>query len=245
MSTPAEQDFWQSADADAAMQDSHQYAWEAMARIEAARLPGATVLDIGCNRGGFLRWLFDEYLIGRGFGIDPAGGAIDDARSLVRERPIEYLEGERPSPEWPAVDLCFSHEVMYLIDRLGQHAQDVHDALRPGGSYVAVEGVHRDSARMTRWHVANGDRLCLPPLRGIDDYIRPFLDHGFAVDVGILAVQFLPVMPDEVDDVVDRLHYWTSEKAVFRFTRGTDTRRAGSGRVSHAPSSQWQLAERR
>jgi SAM-dependent methyltransferase len=209
-----------------------------MARVEAAALPGATVLDFGCNRGGFLRWLYDEYQIKQGFGIDPAAGAVERAQSLAAGRPLEYRAGEHPDPDWPAADIAFSHEVMYLIHDLDRHAEDVEGALRPGGTYVAVEGVHQDSAHMARWHGANMTRLGMPPLRAIKDYIAPFIERGFGVEVGILPVAFLPVLPDELEDVAERLHYWTSEKAVFRYTR-REPGSGSSGRASHVPSSQW------
>jgi SAM-dependent methyltransferase len=213
-------DFWRSEQADAAMQESHLHAWEALAEIEATRLRGAKVLDFGCNSGGLLRLLHDRYGIARGFGLDVAAGAIQSARQANGTRPLEYVVSDEPSSDWPPVDIGFSHEVIYLLGDLERHARDVYGALREGGSYLAVTGVHRESARMSRWHSMNTVDLALPPLRGLEDYVRPFLRTGFIAEVGVLRVRFVPFGDGELEDVADRLNYWTREKIVFRFAKG-------------------------
>ena len=47
-------------------------------------------------------------------------------------------------------------------------------ALRPGGVYFAVMGVHTGSPLMVEWHAANREELRLPPLYDVDDVIATF-----------------------------------------------------------------------
>ena len=85
------QTYWQSAAADEAMQDEHAFIWRAMLETIDIDidLAGRRVLDAGCNRGGFLRLLADRYAIAEGFGYDPASGAVEDARRLAGQRPLQ------------------------------------------------------------------------------------------------------------------------------------------------------------
>jgi SAM-dependent methyltransferase len=213
--------YWRSGEADAQMQRGNLCVWEAMAELEAAALPTATVLDVGCNMGGFLRFLHDRYGVPRGMGFDPASGAIDAAREQNGDRPIEYVTAARPAATWPAVDLAFSQEVLYLVDDLAQHADDMWEALRDGGRYVAVTSVHRDSPLMSDWHDANAGPLGLPPLRDVDAYLAPFMARGFRAEIGRLQVRTVPLDPSHLGQAWELLDFWTrtNDKVLLRFVK--------------------------
>jgi SAM-dependent methyltransferase len=83
--------YWRSAAEDEAMQDEHGFVWEAMVEAVDSELTGRRVLDIGCNRGGFLRMLCDGRHIAEGFGYDPAAAAIADARRLAGRDPCSSM----------------------------------------------------------------------------------------------------------------------------------------------------------
>jgi hypothetical protein len=56
------------------MQDEHGFVWKAM--LDAVDgvdgdMAGSRVLDVGCNRGGFLRLAADRWGIAEGSGYDP------------------------------------------------------------------------------------------------------------------------------------------------------------------------------
>jgi SAM-dependent methyltransferase len=216
--------FWRSIDADTVMQRGNHCAFEAMADIEADALDGATVVDIGCNMGGFLRFLCDHYTVSRAFGLDPATSTIQRAGELSGDRRIEYAAASRPPQEWPQADVAFSQEVMYLIDDLAEHADDMWKLLRPGGRYVAVTSVHAQSQLMAPWHAANAESLELPPLRRVEEYIIPFLERGFTVEVSHLKVRAVPIDEDLLDRTWQLLQFWTrtNEKVVFRFRRNDE-----------------------
>ena len=70
-----------------------------MARAVDGGLAGRRVLDVGCNRGGFLRLLYDSCSIGEGFGYDPAHSIVrasQEGLAAVLFKPfrVEQLMGE-------------------------------------------------------------------------------------------------------------------------------------------------------
>jgi SAM-dependent methyltransferase len=160
--TAMSQTCWQSACADELMQDEHGFIWDAMLETIDIDLAGKRVLDVGCNRGGFLRLLADRCGIVGGSGYDPAAGAIDDARRLAGERPLQFEAADTVPAGWGGFDVAFSHEVLYLLHDLSSHAQVIFHALVPGGVYYAVTGVRADSPVMAEWHRANVEKLAMP-----------------------------------------------------------------------------------
>ena len=216
-----ESSYWRSATEDEAMQDEHLFVWEAMARAVDGALAGRRVLDVGCNRGGFLRMLYDSCSIGEGFGYDPAAGAIADARRLGGGRPLQFLAAESIPVGWGDFDVAFSHEVLYLIPDLDAHAEAVYGALVPGGSYYAVMGVHAGSPLMVEWQHEHGAELRVPPLRDVDEVAASFAAAGFEVAAARLDVGFVPLAARPAR-VLEWLDYYNEKKLLFRFTRPVD-----------------------
>jgi SAM-dependent methyltransferase len=220
MSTP----YWRGAAEDEAMQDEHGFIWRAMLDTIDTDLAGKRVLDAGCNRGGFLRLLVDSEGIGEGYGYDPASGAISDARRLAGDRPLFFEVGTTVPDGWSDFDLAFSHEVLYLLKDLVGHASSLLNALRPGGAYFAVMGVHGGSPLMAQWHAASAAELGLPRLYELDEVAGVFEGAGFSVSVANLKLGFVPVSAhrhehDRREDLLAWLDYYSREKVLFRFIR--------------------------
>jgi SAM-dependent methyltransferase len=216
--------YWRGAAEDEAMQDEHGFIWKAMLDTIDADLAGKRVLDAGCNRGGFLRLLVDAAGIAEGYGYDPASGAITDARRLAGDRPLSFEVATTVPKCWGGFDLAFSHEVLYLLEDLVAHASSLFDALRPGGAYFAVMGVHGGSPLMTSWHAADAAELGLPRLYELDEVARVFEGAGFSVFVANLKLGFVPVSAhrhghDDRGDLLAWLNYYNREKVLFRFIR--------------------------
>jgi SAM-dependent methyltransferase len=219
--------YWRSAAHDSAMQDEHAFVWRAMLDTIDVDLAGRRVLDAGCNRGGFLRLVADEHRIAEGFGYDPAPGAIADARRLAGDRPLRFEASSSVPDNWRDLDVAFSHEVLYLLPDLAEHAGGVHRCLRPGGVYFAAMGVHAGSSMMAEWHAANRDELQLPPLRDIDDVIAAFEGVGFEASVARLAMRFVPTAGRGHHDQgrsLDWLAYYYEHKLLLRFARSGSER---------------------
>ncbi len=216
--------YWRGAAEDEAMQDEHGFIWKAMLDTIDTDLADRRVLDAGCNRGGFLRLLVDAAGIAEGYGYDPASGAITDARRLAGDRPLFFEIADTVPDGWGDFDVAFSHEVLYLLEDLMAHAASLFDALRPGGAYFAVMGVHEGSPMMSAWHAESAGELGLPRLYGLDEVAGAFEGAGFSVSVANLKLGFVPVSAhqhghDHRRDLLAWLDYYSREKVLLRFTR--------------------------
>ena len=216
--------YWRGAAEDEAMQDDHGFIWKAMLDTIDTDLAGKRVLDAGCNRGGFLRMLVDSAGIAEGYGYDPAAGAITDARRLAGDRPLSFEVATTVPDGWGDFDLAFSHEVLYVLEDLVAHASGLFGALRPGGAYFAVMGVHGGSPMMAAWHAASAAELGLPRLYDLDEVAGAFEGAGFSVSVANLKLGFIPISAhrhghDHRRDLLEWLDYYSREKVLLRFTR--------------------------
>lgn len=215
--------YWQDAAADEAMQHEHGFLWRAILDTIDVDPAGRRVLDVGCNQGGFLRLLSDVASIASGHGYDPAAAAIDDAIRLRGDRPLTFAAASTVPEGWGDFEVAFSHEVLYLIADLADHAGAVYDALVPGASYYASLGVHAESALTSAWHATAAEEMALPPLRKVDEVADTFAAAGFSVAVARLKLDFVPVEAHRHDpdaaDLAEWLAYYHEDKYLFRFTR--------------------------
>jgi SAM-dependent methyltransferase len=216
--------YWRGAAEDEAMQDEHGFIWRAMLDTIDTDLAECRVLDAGCNRGGFLRLLVDHSKIAEGYGYDPASGAIADARRLSGTRPLRFETSATVPAGWAEFDVAFSHEVLYLLHDLQLHAAAMFDALKPGGDYFAVMGMHARSPLMAEWHAANAAELGLPRLYDLDEVVEIFEGAGFEASVAQLQVRFVPVSAHRAghnhqQDLIDWLDYYRHDKILLRFAR--------------------------
>jgi SAM-dependent methyltransferase len=216
--------YWRGAAEDEAMQDEHGFIWKAMLDTIDTDLAGRRVLDAGCNRGGFLRLLVDTAGIAEGYGYDPASDAIADARRLAGDRPLTFEVAKTVPDGWGDIDVAFSHEVLYVLKDLVAHAAGLFAALKPGGSYFSVMGVHEESSMMSAWHAESAVELDLPRLYKLDEVVGVFEGAGFSVSVANLKLGFVPVSAhrhghDHGRDLLAWLDYYSREKVLLRFTR--------------------------
>ena len=212
---PAEED---------AMGAAHAPIWRRMVDLSVRHdLRQATVLDYGCNQGGFLRLLHDRHPFKSAVGIDIARESVARAELLKGQRPIDYKVGDQAAALGRSFDFIFSHEVLYLLPDVPAHARDIKAALLPGGAYVAAMGCHIDSAVWPRWRRLIAESSSIPIYdHSLEEVAKAFADEGFAVSVQPLALDaFMPVTMGSAyfPKVVDQLRYYTSDKVLFRFVR--------------------------
>ena len=205
-----------------AMGAAHTPIWRHMIDVSVSDdLRDATVLDYGCNQGGFLRMLYDRHPFRAGVGLDIARESVARAELLKRQRPIEYRAGSIAADLGHSFDFAFSHEVLYLLPDLSVHAADMKEALRPGGTYVAAVGCHTDSAVWPKWRKLIAETSSIPIYdHSLDRVAKAFSDAGFTVSVRPLALD--AIMPVTVGreyfpKIVDQLRYYSQDKVLFRF----------------------------
>src|SRR5882757_6488717 len=114
-----------------AMGAAHAPIWRRMIGVSVPHdLHDSTILDYGCNQGGFLRMLYDRHPYKGAVGIDIARESVARAELLKGHRPIDYKLADSAASLGRTFDYAFSHEVLYLLADLAAHAQDIKAALR-------------------------------------------------------------------------------------------------------------------
>ena len=172
---------------DVAMGDAHYVSWQALIdNITDTDLSGKNVLDYGCNQGHFLRHLYEQFPFASALGIDPASETIEKAQSLVTDQPITYKvsgnASDAPKLSGHQFDIAFSHEVVYLLPDLNVHAQEMKEALKPGGSYYIALGAHADNPLWPRWKKLVSEFSPVEPQSyTTDDICSAFMDEGYNV----------------------------------------------------------------
>ncbi|MEM6890088.1 MAG: class I SAM-dependent methyltransferase [Pseudomonadota bacterium] len=183
-------------------------------------LSEARILDIGCNQGGFLRMLYDTRSFALGVGVDLAHDRVALANAAKGERPIKYIASGKLDDAGGGFDLAFSHEVIYLIDDLEDHARQVARALKPGGHYHVVTCCHADSPLWTRWRpmIVEFSSISVPN-HSVADIASTFRAAELGVSVSrFLANAFIPTEPpnDYFRTDVERLETYSQWKLCFR-----------------------------
>lgn len=212
------------AGADARMGDSHAPLWRHFIETAAPQdLRTRTVMDFGCNRGGFLRMLHALRPFQQGVGVDIAVDSVAAANDLRGVAPISYHVATDLAPWADAIDLAFSYEVIYLLPSLQRHAEEMFRALRPGATYCAVTGCHTESPLWPRWKdllQANSNA----PVQDYspDDFASAFSAAGFEVSLRRFGYDgFVPASKDRsyYPSLMDALAYPSEYKLLFRMTK--------------------------
>jgi SAM-dependent methyltransferase len=207
-----------------AMGAAHAPIWRRMIDVAVhGDLHDSTILDYGCNQGGFLRMLYERHPFRAAVGIDIARESVARAELLKGHRPIEYKVSDSAAALGRTFDYAFSHEVIYLLPDVAAHARDIRAALRPGGAYVAAMGCHKDSAVWPRWRKVIAETSSIPIYdHSLDGVAKAFSEAGFTVSVRPLDLDaFMPVTvgSEYFPKVVDQLRYYSQDKVLFRFLR--------------------------
>ncbi len=207
-----------------AMGAAHAPIWRRMVDVSVPHdLSASTVLDYGCNQGGFLRLLYDSHPFKSATGIDIARESVRRAELLKGHRPIDYKVASSAASLGRTFDFAFSHEVLYLLGDLAQHASDMKAALRPGGAYVAAVGCHTDSTVWAHWRKLIAATSSIPLYdHSLEDVAKAFSTAGFTVGVRPLALDaFMPVTVGSqyFPKITDQLRYYNTDKVLFRFVR--------------------------
>lgn len=213
--------WWRSATDEVDMEPDHAYLWRHLiASVPESDLSQACVLDYGCNRGGFLQALFQQRPYRRGIGVDVAEASLAAARQRHVDLPVAFITPDAMATYTAAVDLAFSHEVLYLLPDLDRHAAQIASTLHDGGVYYAAIGCHTGNPLWSQWHTLIGNSTNLPVYNySLDDYARSFWRAGLQVMMKPFQYDGFVLMKPEnsyFPAVADSLQYHTTVKTIIR-----------------------------
>jgi SAM-dependent methyltransferase len=208
-----------------AMNDDHRHLWRQMIlHMEERDLTDASVLDFGCNQGGFLRMLYRMKSYLSGYGVDLAEASLEIARKQVRStEPITFGHTDTLADKAEKFDIAFSHEVLYLLPDLAAHAQTIKNVLKPGGIYYAAIGCHTQNPQWERWRGLIAEYSNVPVQDySLDDYANAFYAEGFSVSAKPYRFDgFVPLKKENpyFPSLRDSLDYHSTHKTLFRFRK--------------------------
>ncbi|WP_086115105.1 class I SAM-dependent methyltransferase [Staphylococcus aureus] len=192
--------WWQKGqESDDDMARDHQEAWERTIKmLDTSDIEGKTILDVGCNQGGFLRQLYDTTPFKKGVGIDLARLSLEKAETLKGLRPLTYYLTDKPQETKHVFDTAVSTSVLYLIEDIPQHAKDLKEVLKPGGVYYAsFADLTNNPSRQFMDDTINQYGATPSQNHSLKHIVDSFVDAGFEV----------AVMKEHVPDVIDLTHY--------------------------------------
>ena len=204
------------------MEDSHAPHWKKIIDAILERdLTASSVLDFGCNQGGFLGFLHRERPFAYGLGVDLARRSVEIANERKAGLPVDYVVATTLAAYAGRFDLATSSAVIYLIGDLADHARQMRQALKAGGVYYATYTDYRGNPSLTAIR-AEIDRYGAVPmqLHALDDIALAFQDEGFSVSARRLGVtDYVPLrLPDRFFRcVTDRMQYEYEQAYIFRF----------------------------
>lgn len=209
---------------DAEMAGLHEPYWRHFIDIVPERdLATRTVLDFGCNRGGFLSLLHAVRPFRRGIGVDIASDSVAAANAARGNAPVTYHVRTDLAPWADSIDIAFSYEVIYLLPDLAGHAAEIRRALRDGGVYYAVTGCHTESPLWPAWRelISAGSNAPVQDYAP-DDYAAAFAGAGLNVSVRRFGYSgFVSAALDRryYPTVADALSYPAEHKLLFRIEK--------------------------
>jgi len=203
------------------MEDEHHRHWrKILDAILEEDLSGCSILDFGCNQGGFLRFLYRERPFAYGVGVDLARKSVQVAEKRKGQIPVEYVATTTLLPYESRFDLAFSSSVVYLITDLADHAQQIKHALKPSGIYYATYTDYTGNPSLP--HMKREiDRLGMGKMQTytLDQIATPFLREGFSVGARRLSVDgYVPACASErlFQSLRDRMQYEYEQAYIFR-----------------------------
>lgn len=178
--------WWKDAsNGEQSMEDDHLNGWQqTIDEIVETSLEGKTILDFGCNQGGFLRYLYTYSPYQKAVGVDLAKESIRIANERKADLPITYEATANVETFGPIFDMAFSTSVIYLIQDLTAHAKQIKSVLKQDGIYYATFSDQNNNPSLA-YMKKQIDRYGTTPmqLHSLDDITNAFINEGFTVEV--------------------------------------------------------------
>ncbi|MGB4101867.1 MAG: class I SAM-dependent methyltransferase [Alphaproteobacteria bacterium] len=216
--------WWRDAAEEDGMQEDHAYLWRHfIAAVPEQDFSSQTVLDYGCNQGGFLRELFRCRPFKQACGVDIALSSLNNARRESAGLPVTFMTPEALKQNQQRYDTAFSHEVLYLLPSLAAHAADMAQWLAPGGTYYAAIGCHTGNPLWGTWRELITRTTNLPVHDyALDDYAQAFWRAGFRVEMRLFQLHdFILIKPENLffPTAQDSLNYHATVKTIIKISK--------------------------
>lgn len=206
------------------LNEDHAPLWRCLIdRVEEKNLENKHVLDFGCNQGGFLRMLYQARPFHKAVGVDIASDSIEVARKLRAGMPMEFGGPDLLDKYRGQFEVAFSHEVIYLLPDLEDHARTMYQSLASRGVYYAVAGCYKEMPLWPRWRKVVSEYSNVPvPDYSLDDYAAAFFKAGFKVTAQRYKLEgFVRIREEKTyfPGVLDYLDYFGDQKIIFRLEK--------------------------
>lgn len=180
------------------MEERHRPGWKAVVdAMKEQQLTKVTVLDFGCNQGGFLRYLYERKPFKTATGIDLGAKSIAVAEERRGRLPLRYAVTGSPEKLGERFDIAFSLSVLYLIGDLAEHAAKIKLSLNPGGVYYATYTDYHDNPSAAYFlQTISQDSVLKPNLHTLDTIAGAFFAEGFQVSIKkMIPGDFVELLP--------------------------------------------------
>ena len=217
-------DVWwtDESEGEQAMEEGHHRHWQkTIDMMLETDIRDCSVLDFGCNQGGFLRFLYGQRPFARGVGIDLARQSIEVATSRKGDLPLTYVATSTLRQYEGVFDLAVSSAVIYLIDDLAHHAKEIRHALKANGVYYATYTDYSGNPSLPAMRDLINQHGAIPMQEHtLDDIAISFQKEGFAVSLRRMQPEgYIPIqLPDRFFlSTADRMQYLYGQAYIFRF----------------------------
>ena len=215
--------WWQDASqGEQPMEDMHLRFWQKLLNMVMEKdLSGYSVLDLGCNQGGFLRYLYGQRPFKNGIGVDLARQSVEVANARKGDLPLYYEATSTPEKFENHFELAFSISVIYLISDLKEHAWKIKKALKPGGVYYATYTDYNGNPSLPGMKKKIDQNGAVPMiLHDLDDIAAAFFQEGFTVGVRrLIPDSFIELSQQDrfFQKISHRMQYEYEQAYIFRF----------------------------
>ncbi|KPU44421.1 ubiquinone biosynthesis O-methyltransferase [Oxobacter pfennigii] len=218
-------DVWWNDDTagEQSMEDNHQPHWhKVLDMIKEKNILDCTVLDFGCNQGGFLRFLYQQKPFLKGVGVDLAKKSIEVANKRKKDLPISYEATANVDKFIDTFNLAFSISVIYLLQDLKEHAWKMKQALKPGGVYYCTYTDYSKNPSLLYYKKQIDRQGTIPmQLHSLNDIAGAFFYEGFSVEMRRMPPKgYIHIDPEDpwFNCIADRMQYEYQEAYIYRFT---------------------------
>lgn len=191
--------FYKDINLELQMERDHVIEWSSIVNsVSPSLIRDLSILDYGCNRGGFLRYLNQCFPVSSGLGVDVAVDSLEYAKQQVHSEEnlrYEHVDALLNNSNQCRFDVAFSNEVVYCISDLNAHANLIKSTLKPeSGIYYCCISAVINNPDWQNWKRSFDKDLQVPVFEhSLDSIMTALHTNGFQVSARRLCIdEFVP-----------------------------------------------------